>query len=702
MAPLSDDDVPTFSGTPPELQEAKRALAKKPSKPADEEYEDQTSAEVGVPAGALPPPIEEGEEENTEAGVADHEEAGHEADDQTVQQRVSAPSLKRPVMPPPTVASPVMSAPVPSTDPVPVVDGDVIEDSVEGTNPTAPRISSSKIDMPAPTSVQIRTLEHDDETEVKTMANLSPALQKVLRTMQSTPSQPPPPQRGPPTLASKIEPPPPDSTSDTSEASAADPSATSPAPHAAALAASVVLATDLPDEDVAPDSTEDPLPADLDEESVTAQSLAPRTGSMSDAALAAPPTPVDTPKEISVVSAPPESSPEPSTNRAADRAAVKAVLEKESAAADEPATRPGLGGEVDDPPTRPGLVEEPNEPPTRPGLETATNDPPTRPGLPDPPTSPKTSSVGAGVAARPPAETEVDDSVTTLAPKVAPDFIAGAAASAALDDSDDSSEGLTTRVKRASVDRPVPAKTPLNATLQSPKLPADDEAESITAQAPPLGTNVLRVIASVAPTRGSQPDVPIDDDDEPPENRTAVMANAPLKLAMDPVPRTLGPRAAVAPQLHPTSESGLRARPGSGSGERASLGALGIADHRSGHSVVPENQPSLVPLAHAPTEQALFPPSTAEPSLYDLDLGKGPRYGLLVAVVAIISFVVPVSLYLVLRSDGEAATPGVANEPAADFQKHDGPRAKAEKGKKPPPPEPSTSPSSRPNPFRRR
>jgi hypothetical protein len=77
---------------------------------------------------------------------------------------------------------------------------------------------------------------------------------------------------------------------------------------------------------------------------------------------------------------------------------------------------------------------------------------------------------------------------------------------------------------------------------------------------------------------------------------------------------------------------------------------------------------------------ALFP-SQDQPSVHDVDLGKGPRYGLLVAIVAVISVVVPVTLYVVLHQPAETLVPGVPAEPASEVQKHDGTRIKAVRGK---------------------
>jgi hypothetical protein len=74
-------------------------------------------------------------------------------------------------------------------------------------------------------------------------------------------------------------------------------------------------------------------------------------------------------------------------------------------------------------------------------------------------------------------------------------------------------------------------------------------------------------------------------------------------------------------------------------------------------------------------------PSDAQPSLHDVDLGRGPRYGLLVGIVALISVLVPVTVFVVLRRPPETVTPGIPSEPASELQRHDAPRAKGVRGK---------------------
>lgn len=744
MAHLSDDDVPTMTGTPGSLIEE------------PEDSGDTTSADLSVPVAAAIHAAAEAVATKAATPPTDDDDddtAGHDAEDRTVQQKVGTPGLRgsRPDAPSPpttgpstlasaspasptapatgpptqaaspnTVASPTSSSPniwsTPSTEPSgspTTVDDDELEDSVTA---TAPRIPASKLNITIPGAVEIRTVDHDellDETEVKTMANLSPELERAIKNarLQSPnapqPSQPPPPPRpaagvpAAPSIAAVTKP-----------SRDNDLAATAPSPHANAPT-EAVIETELDPDDLAPDSDE-VLPAD--EESVTSQSLAPRVGSMPDTEVS-PPSATDTPKDLPPTSR--ASMPEPETSKTGADAAVAAAIA--AAEIDELQTRPGLGeASADDPPTRPGLVE----PPTRPGIgEPPTSpragDPPTNPRPGDPITYPRTGDVPTSkrVEIRSSAESEVDDSITTQAPKLPPNLIAAVVAKAtaipsskpaakssskppAIDD-DDSTDGMTTKVKRANVD-------PSDAPTSRNDSPADGESESITTQAPGPLTNILRVIAADGASGGDERPI---EEEEPEENRTAVMANAPLIRAAEqnlvnggrsgplsvPTQMGIGPRAVAAPQLNPTSESGLRvARPGSGSGERMSTGAIPNADPRTSgvaRSAMPGDSGAPHGLALANTELAFPPGSTPQPSLHDVDLGKGPRYGLLVAIVAFVSFVVPVTLFFFLRGGDTPATPGTPNEPAGDFQKHDGPRTKLEKGKKPPP-DPSATPSA--------
>ena len=373
--------------------------------------------------------------------------------------------------------------------------------------------------------------------------------------------------------------------------------------------------------------------------------------------------------------------------------------------ADGPPTRPGLSDESDELLTRPGLGGEP-EPPTRPGLEGA-NEPATRPGLTDPATlKVDLSGDAAGyandqdedesVTARgPAAEPYGEDSVTTQAPNVPLELIHAAlmaADASATGSLDDTSAASTQKVKKPGGVGEAPS-------------PADEEAESITTQAPGHVTNMLRVIASGSSRRiGKGNLAPLeDDDDEGPENRTAVMANAPLKRVIhdaessSPLPAirptggplSHGPMGAAAPRLEPSSESGLRvARSGSGSNERASLGQLMASGDARNSGALPASaalssdgglSSAADSRGHGLADMSL---QHMQPSLHDVDLGKGPSYGLLVAIVAVISIVVPVTLFVFLRHGSDSVSPQAApSEPASEIVKPGVARGKSPRGK---------------------
>ena len=697
MAHLSDDDVPTMTGTGSLVEEL-------------EDSGDTTSADLGAPvAAAIHAAVEAAAAEKAardrEAAEQHDEIDGHDAEDRTMS---NAPSTVATGAGPPTHPSAV--APIPRGVALPsptTVDDDELEDSV---TTTAPRVPSS---LGIPGSVLIRTVDDDmqDETEVKTLANLPPDLQRALKSARDQDphapqrSQPPPPPRpaagvparpatGPMPVSSVVA---------TKPSRVEEPAATK-IPQTEPLPAGIP--TELDSDELAEDEDDDDvLPAD--EEGVTAQSLAPRVGSLPDSVVG-PPSPLGpvpaTPKDPPPTSC--ASSIDPETSKSTASEAVAAAMAA-AAEADEPETRPGLGGDAsatDDPPTRPGLV-----------------DPETRPGLGEPPTHPRSVDPRGSshrVDVRPAAETDHDDSITAQAPNHASDLIAAAIATVTGrasddDDDDDSTEGTTTKVKRSKLPAPPPAAGAPPPTSKEPLLPADEESESITTQAPGPLTNMLRVIAA---DRSSVPDGEAIEETEPEENRTAVMANAPLIRAAEehqrqngrsplsvPTQLGLGPRGAAAPQLNPTSESGLRvARPGSGSGERMSVGAMGAAP-----SPVDPRISGIAPsaragdggphgLAHANTELA-FPqmpgaPPVHQPSMHDVPVGKGPSYGPLVAIVAIVSFVVPVTLFLALRGSDPEPKTGTPNEASSDMQKLDAPsRAKADKNKKSPDPAGSAS-----------
>ena len=82
---------------------------------------------------------------------------------------------------------------------------------------------------------------------------------------------------------------------------------------------------------------------------------------------------------------------------------------------------------------------------------------------------------------------------------------------------------------------------------------------------------------------------------------------------------------------------------------------------------------------HGPADMSM---QHMQPSLHDVNLGKGPSYGLLVAIVAVISLAVPVILFVVLRH-GSDSDPGAAAlpEPASEIAKPGAARGKSPRGK---------------------
>ena len=668
---MPEEDAPTMTGTPgdPHVDDV-----------AD--GDDTTTAQAGPPA-PLP---------NDEPGE-------HDADDRTVQQKVSAPAGRRAPPPPPSgPPSPVtqkgpatLGAPVtpsPSTQPSSLppsppsqagagvsvsisttragsataemeeIELEEVEDIEDSITAMAPRVSVKLPGFNIPGSVKISTAEDDDladETEVRTLAGNLPL--EMLANLRAGP--PPPPPR---------------------------PAAGVPASDGDRVAAP---------------STEPEGEDENDDDGVTTEAPAPRVGSGSDLAASV---------GILPKSSGPTTEPEPSPST------------QPGSSDPVPTTRPriaiGLAADsVDEPPTRPGV--ESAEHPTRPGVEGA--EAPTLRGLGDAPTSarkpkPKDDDGYANDAddeesvtarGRVVDEPYEDESVTTQANAVSERIVSDALAKMAAPHGaqgptdamlDDATDGTTQKVRKA------------RKALDSS--PADSESESITTQAPGPLTNILRVIASESNPNIAASGIPrpLEDDDEPPENRTAVMANAPLKRIVDeletantimasgsmPVIRPTGPpltlplgsggRSSAAPQLAPSSESGLRvARPLPPS-EHASLGALGVDVRPSGIARTAGamgdgangSSDPRGPVGPGPAAMAAFHQS--QPSLHDIDLGKGPRYGLLVAIVGVVSFVVPVTLFVVLRGHPETLTQAVPAEASSERVTFDNPtRGKLDK-----------------------
>ncbi len=298
--------------------------------------------------------------------------------------------------------------------------------------------------------------------------------------------------------------------------------------------------------------------------------------------------------------------------------------------------------------------------PSSPEIPTATGTGAPSPGpirispksLMPPPAPAKDAYDDDSVTSRAPAVDYADDSITTQAPNM-PAAIASAGV-ALPPPIDGETEGTTKKVRK-------------NA--------ADEDAESITTQAPGHLTNMLRVIASDK----NAPDGDDDDPDDPIQAHTQVMANAPLK------PSDLGAHVvrggvALAHQLEPSSESGLRvAQPERVDADRASLGAIGVPSRErriSNMAVIGARDSSRLKVTQPP---ATFVSPDADE--------KKPPYALVVGVVALISIAIPAVLFIVLnQSTGEVA-PRVAAQPVPDpVIRADAPRARA--------PRPNASPST--------
>jgi hypothetical protein len=236
---------------------------------------------------------------------------------------------------------------------------------------------------------------------------------------------------------------------------------------------------------------------------------------------------------------------------------------------------------------------------------------------------------------------------------------------------------------------------------------ADADSRSVTSEAPLA--NMLRVLP--VPTTGLEGD-PLDDSAEV---RTAVMINAPPRpagaapsgasrvaraavVASGPLGGGLAAIADLRSELRePASDSGLRvARAEAPSGDHASLGAIMAgtafapterADRGSGVGPIESallEAPGMNPYGNL--DQASFgPPLGPQPSPREFDFagGKKPRYGLIVGVVAVLSFAIPLLLFLWLHSNAVIET--VPREPAEvapdPVRRADTPRPKASSAK---------------------
>ncbi len=199
-------------------------------------------------------------------------------------------------------------------------------------------------------------------------------------------------------------------------------------------------------------------------------------------------------------------------------------------------------------------------------------------------------------------------------------------------------------------------KRPL-AKLQDPALEKDDE--SITTRAPGHMTNMLRVMTSdeseALPT------------EESPQNRTAVMATAPVKPAMianGPLPVSTSIPTLAAVESAPRMDGMAFPQP-----EARNLGVPPVEAWQS--SFRPAEPMGAHPTA-SPAEAAY-----AQGDSYVAPIPRRPRYGLLVSLVALASITIPSALFFALNLPAEAVTPRIASEAQPDIVRRiDPPRGK--------------------------
>jgi hypothetical protein len=302
-------------------------------------------------------------------------------------------------------------------------------------------------------------------------------------------------------------------------------------------------------------------------------------------------------------------------------------------------TLPGkpASGPATDPETPRRLLSPAEREPPRPAAgRSAADDSRVAPSRSAPPTTqasePPTSPRGKTIPADDPATYDDDEeSTTTRGP-----------AHDVLDDS------ITTRAPMVPIEDPTEAsstKKVIKKQAAMPASPADGEAESITTQAPGHLTNMLRVIAA-------EVDRAIEDD-EPIQNQTQVMANAPVRPE-------LAARAAAVPPLEQSSDSGLSiAGASSGSVERASPALLGAAESSSAPPpTTGTGSVSIDPYSSRSRSQ----------SIREVDGGgKKPPYGIIVVAVMTLSITIPVALYLLLHQGPDGAQPGrTSAQPSPD------------------------------------
>lgn len=231
-------------------------------------------------------------------------------------------------------------------------------------------------------------------------------------------------------------------------------------------------------------------------------------------------------------------------------------------------------------------------------------------------------------------------------------------------------------------------------TGRAPAVPYDDD-DSITAEGPavpPTPSKLAPPRIRVLPTLG---------EDEPPDNRTAVMANAPVKPfpLNRTVPMQRSTSAVAASRPDPSSDSGLRIAPNRlDAAEKASVNVLLAGMPPAVHDTNPfaATTPVFSPLDPA-SLAPVAPPVGAAPAPT-----KASSYALIVGVVAGASVAIPLVVYLALKGSAPSIAPET-REPATFEHEPVGlveePLTKAART---PPPTPSATTTAKPPWWRRR
>jgi hypothetical protein len=268
-----------------------------------------------------------------------------------------------------------------------------------------------------------------------------------------------------------------------------------------------------------------------------------------------------------------------------------------------------------------------------------------------------------------------DDSVTAQSPN--------ARSSGLPEPIDGETEGTTKRVRK-------------DKKLDPNASEADEPDDSVTAAAPGHLTNMLRVIAS--PSDADDGEGTYDED--PMQAHTQVMLNAPVK----PPEHSRRGR----PEPPPNSEGALLAAsrdPNALGGDRASLGALGVQRDPRHDGQLRGAMGSDPNLGGMPVDRVSHAAYAPMPMTSPED-EKKPPYALLVGVVAAISILIPVLLFIVLSQSNDDVPPRVTSQPSSDLVGLTGSRPKAGKPgsstTQAPPQQPTTRPNGGGGPINRR